>query len=246
MEWSPPDTWDRLRAWLEGIVPSLPEKPTAIVVASAHWETDPVRVTTMTAPDLVFDYGGFPAHTYELTWPAPGSPDLAGRVRRLLAAAGIDSEAEPARGFDHGVFVPLKVMVPAADIPTVVLSLRPDLDPAFHRRVGAALAALRDDGVLILGSGNSYHNMRGFMAGDGLAASRGFDEWLRGAVGLHGPSRAAALDRWAGAPGAVESHPREEHLIPLMIAAGAAADEPGAAVFSDVIMGAQLTCVRFG
>ncbi|MDA0369245.1 MAG: class III extradiol ring-cleavage dioxygenase, partial [Proteobacteria bacterium] len=114
MEWSPPDTWDRLRAWLEGIVPSLPEKPTAIVVASAHWETDPVRVTTMTAPDLVFDYGGFPAHTYELTWPAPGSPDLAGRVRRLLAAAGIDSEAEPARGFDHGVFVPLKVMVPAA------------------------------------------------------------------------------------------------------------------------------------
>jgi len=246
MDWSPPDTWDALRAWLEGLVPSLPEKPTAIVIASAHWEADPVRVTTMTAPPLLYDYGGFPAHTYELTWPAPGAPDLAQRMRSLLRDAGIDSADEPERGFDHGVFVPLKVMVPDADIPTVSLSLRPYLDPAFHRKIGAALAPLRDDGVLILGSGNSYHNMRGFMAGDGLEASRRFDAWLHDAVIRTGAARSAALDAWAGAPAAADSHPREEHLIPLMIAAGAAADEPGAAVFSDVIMGAQLTGVRFG
>lgn len=246
MEWSPPDAWDRLRTWLEGLIPGLPEKPKAIVIASAHWETDPLRVTAMPAPPLLYDYGGFPAHTYKLTWPAPGLPDLAHRIRALLEGDGIPSEDEPARGFDHGVFVPLKVMVPEAEIPTVAISLRPDLDPAFHRRVGVALAPLRDEGVLILGSGNSYHNMRGFMNGDGLAASRAFDAWLCGAVEQAGAGRAAALDGWAEAPGAAASHPREEHLIPLMIAAGAAAEEAGTAVFTDVIMGAQLTGIRFG
>jgi len=246
MDWSPPDAWDRLRAWLEGVIPGLPEKPKALVIASAHWEADPVRVTTMASPDLVYDYGGFPAHTYKLTWPAPGAPDLAQRIRGLLTTAGIDSADEPERGFDHGVFVPLKVMLPAADIPTVAISLRPDLDPTFHQSLGAALAPLRDEGVLIIGSGNSYHNMRGFMAGDGLTASQSFDTWLHTAIVDKGASRRAALNNWAGAPAAQDVHPREEHLIPLMIAAGAAADEAGVAAFEDVIMGAQLTGVRFG
>jgi len=246
MDWSPPDAWDRLRIWLEELIPGLPEKPKALVVATAHWEADPVRVTTMTSPGLVYDYGGFPPHTYELTWPAPGAPDVAQRIRTLLASAGIDSDDEPDRGFDHGVFVPLKVMLPEADIPTVALSLRPDLDPAFHQSLGGALAPLRDEGVLILGSGNSYHNIRGFAAGDGLAHSQAFDAWLRTTVADKGASRRASLNAWPQAPAAHETHPREEHLIPLMVAAGAAADEQGVATFGDVIMGAQLTGVRFG
>jgi aromatic ring-opening dioxygenase catalytic subunit (LigB family) len=246
MDWNPPDAWDSLRAWLENIVPGLPEKPKAIVVVTAHWEADPVRVTAMSDPALVFDYHGFPPHTYQLTWPAPGAPDVAARVRALLAEAGIPSEDEPARGFDHGVFVPLKVMVPDADIPTVAVSLRPDLDPAFHQAMGAALSPLRDEGVLLLGSGMTYHNMRGFFSGGQLDTSRRFDDWLRETVGLRGAARAQALNDWAAAPVARNVHPREEHLIPMMVVAGAAGDDAGAATFGDVVMGVQLTGVRFG
>ncbi len=248
MEWTmgPPDTWDSLRGWLEGLIASLDERPSAIVVASAHWEADPVRVTAMESPALVYDYGGFPPHTYELTWPAPGSPRLAARIQALLGHAGIDAELEDERGFDHGVFVPLKVMLPDADIPTLAMSLRPDLDPAFHHRLGAALAPLRDEGVLILGSGNSYHNTQGMMTGGGAEASARFDDWLVEAVVAPGEARERALSRWEAAPDAREAHPREEHLIPLMIAAGAARDEPGARVFSDVIMSAAISAIRFG
>lgn len=246
MDWDPPDAWDSLRRWLEDLIPGLPETPKAIVVVTAHWEADPVRVTAMDAPDLVYDYGGFPPHTYELTWPAPGAPALADKVRALLAAAGMASDAERQRGFDHGVFVPLKVMRPDADIPTVALSLRPDLDPAFHQAMGRALGPLRDEGVLILGSGMSYHNMAGFFAGDQRDASRAFDNWLRSTVEGKGAARAEALNRWTAAPQARQVHPREEHLLPLMVAAGAAHDEPGAATFGDLVMGVQLTGVRFG
>ena len=248
MEWTmgPPDTWDSLRGWLEGLIASLDERPSAILVASAHWETDPVRVTAMESPALVYDYGAFPPHTYELTWPAPGSPQLAARIQALLGDVGIAAELEDERGFDHGVFVPLKVMLPDADIPTLAMSLRPDLDPAFHLRLGAALAPLRDEGVLILGSGNSYHNTRGMMTGGGAKASVRFDDWLGEAVVAPGEARERALSRWATAPDAREAHPREEHLIPLMIAAGAARDEPGARVFSDTIMSAAVSAIRFG
>jgi len=246
MDWDPPDAWDSLRTWLEDIVPGLPEKPKAIVVVTAHWEAEPVRVTAMRDPALVFDYYNFPPHTYELTWPAPGAPELAARMRGLLADAGIASEDEPERGFDHGVFIPLKVMLPDAGIPTVAVSLRPDLDPAFHQSLGRALAPLRDEGVLILGSGMSYHNMAGFFSGDQLDTSRAFDDWLRATVEGKGAARAEALNAWTDAPMARDVHPREEHLLPLMVAAGAAADEPGAATFSDVVMGVRLTGVRFG
>ena len=150
------------------------------------------------------------------------------------------------RGFDHGVFVPLKVMRPQADIPTVAISLHPDLDPDFYHRLGAALATLRDEGVLILGSGNSYHNMQGFAAQSGAGPSAEFDAWLAEAAAQTGNAREAALSSWSSAPAAREAHPREEHLIPLMIAAGAAADEPGRRVFADTIMGATISAIRFG
>lgn len=252
MDWDPPDTWDRHRAFLEGLPAMLPERPKALLVISGHWEEPVFTVQTNPAPPLLFDYYGFPPHTYQLTWPAPGDPALAGRVRSLLEDAGFETGEDAERGFDHGVFVPLKVAFPAADIPTVQLSLRGDLDPAAHLAAGRALAPLRDEGVLIVGSGNTYHNLRrmlGAMGGRVPAepAGRAFDRWLEEAVTEPDPERRAArLTRWAEAPGARESHPREEHLIPLHVAAGAAGADPGRKVFEDVVMGAIESAFRFG
>jgi aromatic ring-opening dioxygenase catalytic subunit (LigB family) len=248
MEWTrgPRDTWDRTAAWLRGIEASLPEKPKALLVVSAHWEEDVASVTAAPAPALLFDYYGFPPATYELTWPAPGSPDLAARVRSLLAEAGIESRSDARRGFDHGVFIPLKVAFPKADIPTVQLSLRAGLDPEAHLAIGRALAPLRDDGVLIIGSGLSYHDMQGIKEGTGLEPSTQFDAWLDRIVAKGRGERDASLVDWKNAPGGQSSHPREEHLIPLMVAAGAAGDDRGARVFRDVAMGAVVSAVRFG
>lgn len=248
MDWTmgPRDTWDRMAAWLRGIATSLPEKPRAILVVSGHWEERVPTVMTSPRPPLFFDYYGFPPHTYELTWPAPGSPELAARVRSLLSDAGIDSADNPTRGFDHGVFIPLKVALPEAEIPTVQLSLRADLDPEKHLAIGRALAPLRDEGVLIVGSGMSYHNMRGFMSGRGKEASEQFDTWLTRAVEDEPSKRDAALREWSKAPAARESHPREEHLLPLMVAAGAAGDDRGKRVLRDEVMGVVVSAVRFG
>lgn len=248
MDWTmgPANTWERMRGWLEGLAASLPEKPTAILVISGHWETRVPTVQTASAPPLLFDYSGFPKHTYELTWPAPGSPELAARVRELLQSAGIESATDERRGFDHGVFVPLKVVFPEASIPTVQLSLQTQLDPEQHLAIGRALAPLRDEGILIVGSGMSYHNMRGFMSGTGRAASERFDAWLADAVERAPSERDAALAKWAAAPAARESHPREEHLLPLMVAAGAAGTDPGKRIFRDDVMGVFVSAVQFG
>jgi aromatic ring-opening dioxygenase catalytic subunit (LigB family) len=248
MEWTmgPRDTWDRMAAWLRSIESTLPERPRAILVISGHWEERVPTVMTSPEPPLLFDYGGFPKHTYELEWPAPGSPELAARVRSLLKDAGIDSAENDARGFDHGVFIPLKVALPDAKIPTVQLSLRADLDPENHLAIGRALAPLRDEGVLIVGSGMSYHNMRGFMSGRGRQASEQFDAWLTNAVEDEPTKRDDALKKWASAPAARESHPREEHLIPLMVAAGAAGTDRGKRVLRDEVMGVVVSAVRFG
>ncbi|RMF33446.1 MAG: dioxygenase, partial [Alphaproteobacteria bacterium] len=163
MDWDPPGTWDRQRKFLEDLPGTLPERPTALLVISGHWEAPVFTVQTGPAPPLLFDYYGFPPETYELTWPAPGDPALAARVRTLLEGAGFDTAGDATRGYDHGVFVPLKVAFPAADIPTVQLSLRADLDAAAHLAAGRALAPLREEGVLIIGSGNTYHNMQVMM-----------------------------------------------------------------------------------
>ncbi len=248
MKWTmgPPDTWQRLATWLTGIESSLPTPPSRLLVVSAHWEAPVPTVTSVAVPPLIYDYSGFPPHTYELTWPAPGSPDLAARVQSLLASAGLDSKADDGRGFDHGVFVPLKVAYPDARLPTVQLSLRAGLDPREHLAIGRALSPLREEGVLIVGSGMSYHNMGGFMTAKALTDSTRFDAWLASTVALDPPARDAGLADWAHAPSARESHPREEHLLPLLVVAGAAGDDLGKQVFRDVVMGSVVSAVRFG
>jgi aromatic ring-opening dioxygenase catalytic subunit (LigB family) len=248
MDWTmgPADSWEKLGGWLRSIDASLPEPPRALLVVSAHWETAVPTVLASSQPPLLYDYFGFPKHTYELEWPAPGSPELANRVVELLSAAGIESATETKRGFDHGVFIPLKVAYPDAKIPTVQLSLRADLDPAAHLAIGRALAPLRDEGVLIVGSGLSYHNMGAFKSGGGGPSSKAFDEWLASTVMKDAKTRDVELAAWAKAPAARASHPREEHLLPLMVTAGAAGEDPGAAVFRDVIMGMTVSAVRFG
>ena len=248
MDWTmgPADTWVRMADWLRGIPASLQAPPKALLVISAHWEQSAATLLSAPKPPLLFDYYGFPKHTYELTWPAPNASELLPKVEALLRAANIPTAHDASRGYDHGVFVPLKLAFPSADIPTMQLSLRAGLDPAAHLALGRALAPLRDQGVLILGSGMSYHNMRGFMQPQSLVASKSFDAWLGETVALPAAERSARLQRWSEAPSARASHPREEHLLPLMVCAGAAGEDAGRVDFRDVVMGVQVAAHRFG
>lgn len=248
MEWSPADTWNGLAEFLRGVAATLPARPKAIVLVSAHWQTPGFSATAAAQPGLIYDYYGFPEHTYQLTYPAPGAPALAERIAALIASAGFESGVDAARGFDHGMFIPLKVMFPEADIPVVQLSLREDLDPAAHLAMGETLAALRAEGVLIIGSGMSFHNMRGYGDARYTAPSQAFDDWLTAAVEAEPDARSAALRDWAGAPFAHHCHPagHEEHLLPLMVAAGAAGQDRGRQVYSQLVMQTQLSAYRFG
>jgi aromatic ring-opening dioxygenase catalytic subunit (LigB family) len=248
MDWTmgPADTWDRMAAWLRGVDASLPERPRALLVVSAHWEAPVPTVTSSAAPPLLYDYYGFPPHTYELAWPAPGAPELATRVRQLLSGAGFESREDAKRGFDHGVFVPLKLTYPQADVPTIQLSLRAGLDPAEHLAMGRALAPLREEGVFILGSGMSFHNMRSFNTAPARDPSRRFDAWLAEVARDEPSKRDAALASWTEAPSARACHPREEHLLPLMVVAGAAGDDRGEQVFHDEVMGVAVSAMQFG
>ena len=241
------DTWSELEEYLHGFTATLDEQPRAVLVISGHWEEARPTVNAGAAPPLLFDYGGFPEHTYQLTWPAPGDPQLATRVRDLLGHAGIDSGSDERRGWDHGVFVPLKVMFPEADIPTVQLSLKRGLYPEAHLAIGHALAPLREEGVLIVGSGQSYHNMRGFIGGGGRVdpEAEAFDAWLREAM-ADGNTRDHSLIAWEQAPGARQAQPREDHLLPLMVAAGAASGEPGQTAFHGHALGKPISGFRFG
>jgi aromatic ring-opening dioxygenase catalytic subunit (LigB family) len=215
-------------------------------MVTAHWEAAVATVSSAAHPPMLYDYGGFPPETYRVVWPAPGDLALAARVRALLADAGLPSAEDPVRGFDHGTFVPLAVAWPLADVPTVQLSLVRGLDPELHLQIGRALAPLRDEGVLIVGSGMSYHDMRGFFTAAGASASEVFDAWLRDTVARPGPERDAALRGWALAPAGRACHPREEHLIPLMVAAGAAGDEVGVVPFSEHLLGVRVSAARWG
>ena len=240
------ETWRELETYLRGFMATLAEQPHAILAISGHWEEGVPTVNAGAHPPLLFDYGGFPDYTYRLTWPAPGAPDLAARVRNLLSKAGIANGAEAARGWDHGIFVPLKVMVPGADIPLVQLSMQRGLDPATHLAIGRALRPLRDEGVLILGSGQSYHNMRGFFGGGPVdEQAEVFDAWLRAAI-IDDAGRDDALIRWADAPYARVAQPHEDHLLPLMVAAGAASGEPGTVHFHGHALGKPISGFRFG
>jgi len=240
-----PHGFDSLKAYFSGVLDSLPERPRAILVASAHWEERVPTLSTSAAPSMIYDYQGFPAHTYQLKYPAPGSPELALRAQGLLKEAGLDAATDDRRGFDHGVFVPMMIIEPTATIPVVSLSLGNDLDAARHLAIGSALAPLRDEGVLIVASGSSYHNLRAIFGGDGQASME-FDAWLGETVAQTSGDRNARLAHWTSAPSARAAHPREEHLIPLMIAAGAAGEDTGRAEFRDVIGGKTYSCFAFG
>ncbi len=245
MEWNPPDAWDGMRGFLEGLAATLISMPQAILVISAHWEAPRFTVNDAAKPPLLYDYYGFPEHTYRLEYPASGSPELAQRVLTLLGAAGFETASDTARGLDHGVFIPFKLVFPSAEIPLVQLSLRRGLDATEHLALGAALAPLRDEGVLILGSGMSYHNLRAFGPA-GAAPSRAFDDWLTETVEAPDAARRAALTHWESASAARLAHPREEHLLPLMVAAGAAAGDAGRTIFKADVLGLRMSAYRFG
>ena len=240
-----PHAWDRLRDHLAGLVASLPERPKAFLVVTAHWEAPQPTVSINPKPGMLFDYYGFPDHTYRLNYPAPGAPDVAAEAKRLIEAAGLPVGTDATRGFDHGVFVPFLIVDPKAEIPVAMLSLRKDLDAAFHIRLGKALAPLRDQGVVIVGSGMSYHDLRSFFDG-GEGPSADFDAWLDETASAPAPEREARLAAWDKAPGGRASHPREEHLIPLMVVAGTAGDSLGRHDFRDVIGGKVISGFRFG
>ena len=243
--WGPADTWHATQRFLEGLAATLPAQPKALLVVSGHWEEPVFTASAAAKPELIFDYSGFPEHTYRLTWPAPGDPALAERVAGLLSDAGLSTALSANRGFDHGVFVPLKVAFPEARIPVVTLSLAASLDPALHLAAGRALAPLRDEGVLIVGSGMSFHNLRAYLRPETPERARAFDVWLTRAVESHEPERTAMLTGWREAPFASFAHPREEHLIPLMVVAGAGGEAPGTRIFGDEPMGAAISAYRF-
>lgn len=200
-------------------------RPSAIVVISAHWESEVTSITSSTHPQMIYDYYGFPAETYAIKYPAPGEPGLARAMHDALHQAGIAATLDAERGFDHGLFVPLKLMYPEADIPCVQLSLENSLDPEKHIAIGRALQALQWDDLLILGSGFSFHNMRAFSSaeGDTRVKNQLFQDWLKNAVAseaLTNEQRCNELIRWERAPHARFCHPREEHLLPLHVCCG--------------------------
>jgi aromatic ring-opening dioxygenase catalytic subunit (LigB family) len=245
----PPGTWDRMAGFLRGLPADVGMTPRAILAVTGHWETEELRVTAGANPPLIYDYYGFPENTYHLQYPAPGSPALAAEVATLLRKSGFPTVEDAERGFDHGVFIPFLVAFPDARIPVVELSVRRDLDPAAHIAMGRALAPLRQDGVLILATGMSYHNLRGFFSSDprATAASEAFDGWLTDAVCAPDPAeRDRRLMDWARAPAARLCHPQEEHLIPLMVAAGAAGSDAARHAYSDRVLGKALSGFRFG
>jgi aromatic ring-opening dioxygenase catalytic subunit (LigB family) len=248
MDWTmgPADSWNRLEHWLRHCAADLPAEPKAILVVSAHWEESAFTVQSGSAPGLLFDYYGFPEHTYRLEYPAPGAPAFAARARDLLESSGCQCREDFNRPFDHGVFVPLMLMFPNADIPVFQVSLRAELDPVAHLRAGLALAPLRREGVLIVGSGMSYHNLRNFIGAADTGSSATFDDWLLGLTELEPGERFEKLSGWLKAPCARLAHPREEHLLPLMMAAGAGVDSPMRRVFRDEIHGHAVSAFQFG
>ncbi|MDW3214777.1 MAG: class III extradiol ring-cleavage dioxygenase [Ilumatobacteraceae bacterium] len=223
-----PVDWAPLERSLRAIPSEVGETPRAVLVVSGHWEESAFTVQTSAKPPMLYDYGGFPDFTYRIEYPAPGSPDLAERTVELLAAAGLPVARDDRRGFDHGVFAPLYVMYPDADVPVFQLSMQHGYDPAAHLAAGRALAPLRDEGVLIVGSGlPTFHDLSKFGLGSSEPSIR-FDDWLTETmVEYSGAERSERLLHWASAPSARECHPREDHFVPLLVAAGAAEGDPG-------------------
>lgn len=212
--------------FLREVTPSI-GRPAAILIISAHWEENQPTITAGKFPALIYDYHGFPKEAYEIEYPAPGDPALAGRIAGLLESSGFDAVLDAQRGFDHGVFVPLKLMYPDADVPCVQLSLIDNLNPAAHIRMGRALTALRKESVLIIGSGFSFHNLKAFFSpktNELQTLNDSFQQWLVDTCSnreISEAEREQRLVNWQKAPAARICHPREEHLLPLHVCYGA-------------------------
>jgi 4,5-DOPA dioxygenase extradiol len=206
--------------------PDTIPKPDAIIVISAHWEETTISITASPNPPMLYDYTGFPAESYELQYPAPGHPELASRIVGLLSEKDIESRLDYERGFDHGVYIPLLLMYPDADIPCIQVSLSSSLDAAFHIQLGKALASLKNENLLILGSGYSFHNMTVMMSAKGglpNEINQQFETWLAQTCSgsdLSDADREQRLANWDKAPHARFCHPREEHLLPLQVCYG--------------------------
>ena len=238
----------KLEAALADMPRQLGTTPRAVLMISAHWEEPEFTLTAHPAPPMIYDYGGFPDYTYQIRYDAPGDPSLAGHTRQILEEAGIPARLDPERGFDHGAFTPLKVIYPAAGVPVVQLSLKRGLDPETHLAMGRAIAPLRDEGVLIIGSGLTYHNLRQFFGTQGWGPSREFDAWLNGVLlGGSVQDRSKLLAAWEAAPSARAAHPREEHLLPLMVSVGAAGDDMAELTYheKDFMGGLTVSSYRF-
>jgi aromatic ring-opening dioxygenase catalytic subunit (LigB family) len=237
---------ESLRTYLQDVAKLPKTPPKALLVISAHWEERVPTVMTSPTPPMLYDYYGFPPASYEIQWPAPGAPAVAARVQELLGKAGFQSATDSERGFDHGTFIPLKLSYPEAQIPTIQLSLKVGLDPAEHIAIGRALAPLRDEGVFIVGSGMSFHNLRAFRDPRSVPVAEEFDTWLRDAATAAPADRDRLLSNWTQAPAARAAHPREEHLLPLMVIAGAAGDDKGTIPYNGTFAGLRLSAYHYG
>jgi aromatic ring-opening dioxygenase catalytic subunit (LigB family) len=240
--------YDRLEASLAEMPQQIGMTPNAVLVISGHWEERDFTVMSGANPAMIYDYSGFPEHTYRIKYAAPGAPKVAERVRELIEGAGFVAHLDPRRGYDHGTFAPLAVIYPDADVPVLQLSLRHCYDPKVHIAVGRALAPLRDEGVLILGSGLSYHNLRDF-GPRAKEPSAAFDQWLQETLVTASPAdRIARLVEWEAAPAARQAHPQEDHLLPLMVVVGAAGDDKAVRVYHEdnFFGGIAVSSFKFG
>ena len=237
--------YDQLNAALQAMPSQISVTPKAILMISAHWQTDDFTLMSNPAPGMIYDYGGFPDYTYQISYPAPGAPALAKQVQEIIQRAGLIANLDAQRGFDHGMYSALYPIYPDANVPVVQLSLKNNLDPASHIALGRLLAPLREQGILIIGSGLSYHNLRKFGVA-GQLASAAFDGWLQTALLDADPEkRVALLNAWSTAPMARDAHPYEEHLLPLMVAVGAAEQDTGHCVYHESSFFGCLTVSSF-
>ena len=222
-------------------------RPKAVLMISGHWEGDEYAVMSSPRPPMVYDYYNFPPHTYEISYPAPGAPDLAEEVAQLISDAGLPTRLDAVQGFDHGTFVPMAVMYPKADVPLLQVSMRQSYDPAEHFALGRALAPLRDQGVLIVGSGLSFHNLRLFNP-SAKEPSEKFDAWLGEVLNSSPAERTAQLLDWEQGPFARVCHKEEDHFVPLFVALGAAETDAASRVYhqENIRGGVTASSYRFG